>query len=86
MLYPHPERIIVRLVEVEEKTKSGLILTPKPKPYQTAEVCYIGFDCGFDHLSSGKLVHFHSNAGVEIEHEGEKYLSVHKTQVIAYCS
>ena len=72
---PLGERALVRLVEREEKTASGIVLpdTAKEKP-QTAEVVAVGeFENGVK-LNTGDVVVFAKYSGTEIKLEGEDYM------------
>ena len=60
-LKPLADRVVIKLVEAEEKTKSGIILTgaAKEKP-EVAEVIEVGpgglVDGGLDTVDSGSIV------------------------------
>jgi chaperonin GroES len=72
---PLGERALVRIVEREEKTASGIVLpdTAKEKP-QTAEVVAVGeFENGKG-VSEGDVVVFAKYSGTEISLEGEDYM------------
>ncbi len=72
---PLGERALVKLVEREEKTASGIVLpdTAKEKP-QTAEVVAVGeFENGIK-VNSGDVVVFAKYSGTEIKLDGEDYM------------
>lgn len=72
---PLGERALVKLVEREEKTASGIVLpdTAKEKP-QTAEVVAVGeFENGVK-LDTGDVVVFAKYSGTEIKLDGEDYM------------
>ncbi len=72
---PLGERALVRVVEREEKTASGIVLpdTAKERP-QTAEVVAVGeFENG-KKVSQGDVVVFAKYSGTEITLEGEDYM------------
>lgn len=72
---PLGERALVKLVEREEKTASGIVLpdTAKEKP-QTAEVVAVGeFEDGIK-LNTGDVVVFAKYSGTEIKLDGEDYM------------
>ena len=73
-LKPIGERALVKPVELEEKTASGIVLpdTAKEKP-QTAHVVAIG-DSEEVRVSEGDLVVFARYSGTEINLDGEDYL------------
>ena len=73
-LRPIGERALVKPVEQEEKTASGIVLpeTAKDKP-QTARIIAIG-DLEDGEVSEGDLVVFAKYSGTGITLDGEDYL------------
>ncbi len=73
-LRPIGERALVKPVEQEEKTASGIVLpeTAKDKP-QTARIIAIG-DLEDGEVSEGDLVVFAKYSGTQITLDGEDYL------------
>jgi chaperonin GroES len=72
---PLGERALVKVVEREEQTASGIVLpdTAKEKP-QTAEVVAVGeFEDGIK-VSEGDVIVFAKYSGTEISLEGEDYM------------
>ncbi|CAA9534422.1 MAG: Heat shock protein 60 family co-chaperone GroES [uncultured Rubrobacteraceae bacterium] len=72
---PLGERALVRVVEREETTASGIVLpdTAKEKP-QTAEVVAVGqFEDGIQ-VSEGDVIVFAKYSGTEISLEGDDYM------------
>ena len=72
---PLGERALVRIVEREETTASGIFLpdTAKEKP-QTAEVVAVGqFEDGIQ-VSEGDVIVFAKYSGTEISLEGDDYM------------
>ena len=71
---PLGERALVRVVEREEKTASGIVLpdTAKEKP-QTAEVVAVGDDDDVK-VSQGDVIVFAKYSGTEISLDGEDYM------------
>ena len=72
---PLGERALVRVVEREETTASGIVLpdTAKEKP-QTAEVVAVGESEDGVKVSEGDVVVFAKYSGTEITLEGEDYM------------
>lgn len=70
---PLGERALVRMVEREQKTESGIVLpdTAKETP-QTAEVVAVGDDDDLE-VNKGDVVIFAKYAGTEIKLDGEDY-------------
>ncbi len=73
-LRPIGERALVKPVEQEERTASGIVLpeTTKDKP-QTARIIAIG-DLEDGKVNQGDLVVFAKYSGTEITLDGEDYL------------
>lgn len=71
---PLGERALVKLVEREEKTASGIVLpdTAKEKP-QTAEVIAVG-DAEDIKVKEGDIVVFAKYSGTEISLNGDDYM------------
>jgi len=72
---PLGERALVRVVEREETTASGIVLpdTAKEKP-QTAEVVAVGeLEDGIK-VSEGDVIVFAKYSGTEISLEGDDYM------------
>ena len=72
---PLGERALVRIIEREETTASGIVLpdTAKEKP-QTAEVVAVGqFEDGVQ-VSEGDVIVFAKYSGTEINLEGDDYM------------
>lgn len=88
-LKPLGDRLVIKKVEVEEKTKSGIVLpsTAKEQP-QMAEVVAIGDEIlndekKKDQIKVGDKVIFSKYAGTEIKVEGEEVTIIKITDVLA---
>lgn len=88
-LKPLGDRLVIKKVEVEEKTKSGIVLpsTAKEQP-QMAEVVAIGDEIlndekKKDQVKVGDKVIFSKYAGTEIKVEGEEVTIIKITDVLA---
>ncbi len=88
-LRPLGDRIVIKKVEVEEKTKSGIVLpsTAKEQP-QMAEVVAIGADITNDEkkkdqIKVGDKVIFSKYAGTEIKVDGEELTILKLTDILA---
>ena len=82
MLKPLGDRIIIELVELEEKTASGIVLpdTAKEKP-QEGKVVAVGTGRVLDNgervaleVSVGDSIIFSKYAGTEVKYDGNEYL------------
>ncbi len=89
-LKPLADRVVIRMVESEETTKSGIILTgsAKEKP-QVAEVLAVGPGGIVDgkevamHVSVGDKVITSKYAGTEIKLDGEELMVVKQGDILA---
>lgn len=90
MLKPLLDRVVVKMVEAEETTKSGIILTAnsKEKP-QIAEVLEVGLGGKVDgetvemYIKKGDKVVLNKYAGTEIKYEGEDLIIVKQSDILA---
>ncbi len=84
------DRVVIKSCEVEETTKSGLILTgnAKEKP-QMAEVIAVGPGGVVDgkdvtmSVNVGDKVIYSKYAGNEVKLDGEEYIIVHQSDILA---
>ncbi|MBR6784328.1 MAG: co-chaperone GroES [Clostridia bacterium] len=89
-LKPLADRVVVKMVEAEETTKSGIILTgaAKEKP-QIAEVVEVGPGGNVDGkdivmtVKVGDKVITGKYSGTEIKLEGEEYIIVRQSDILA---
>lgn len=83
---PLADRVLILPAKAEEKTASGIILpdTAKEKPLM-GEVVAAGNGTKDEVmiLKEGDKVVFGKYAGTELEHEGEKYLIMRQSDVLA---
>lgn len=89
-LKPLADRVVVKTVEAEETTKSGIILTgaakEKPSIAQVIEVGPGGMVDGKEvvmTLKVGDKVITSKYAGTEVKLDGEEYLIVKQSDVLA---
>ena len=80
---PLGDRALVKLVEREETTSSGIVLpdTAREKP-QTAEVVAVG-DSDEVKVSAGDVVVLAKYSGTEVKIEGEEHLIVDADDILA---
>ena len=90
MIKPLADRVLIKMKEGEETTKSGIILSAasKEKP-QIAEVIAVGPGGNVDgnniemHVKVGDKVIVSKYAGTEAKYEGEEYLIVKQADILA---
>ena len=89
-LKPLSDRVIVKMVEAEETTKSGIILTgaAKEKP-QMAVVLAVGPGGNVDgkeikmQVTEGQKVIYSKYAGTEVKIDGEELIIVRQSDILA---
>ena len=89
-LMPLTDRVVLKQLEVEETTKSGIILTgtAQEKP-QEAEVIAVGPGGMVDgkevvmQVKEGQKVIYSKYAGTEVKLEGEEYIIVRQNDILA---
>ncbi len=87
---PLGDRVVIKMVEAEETTKSGIILagSAKEKP-QMAEVLEVGPGGVVDgkevkmEVKAGDKVLFSKYAGTEVKLDGENYIIVRQSDILA---
>jgi chaperonin GroES len=91
LLRPLGDRVIIELVEVEEKTASGLVLpdSAKEKP-QEGKVVAVGSGRVLDNgtrvepeVKEGDVIIFSKYAGTEVKYEGKEYLILRESDILA---
>lgn len=90
-LKPLGDRVVLKLVEQEEKTRGGILLpdTAKEKP-QKGKVLAVGTGKVLDSgqkvpldVNAGDTVIFGRYSGTEVKIEGEEYLIVSERDILA---
>ena len=84
------DRVVIKNVEAEETTKSGIILTSaaKEKP-QMAEVLAVGPGGMVDgkevamQVKVGQKIIYSKYAGTEVKLDGEEYIIVRQSDILA---
>ena len=90
MMKPLADRVVIKMVEAEETTKSGIILagSAKEKP-QVAEVVAVGPGGVVDgkevtmYVEVGDKVVISNYAGTEVKLDGEEYKIVRQNDILA---
>ena len=89
-LVPLGDRVVLKQLEAEETTKSGIVLTgqAKEKPQQ-AEVIEVGPGGLVDgkevkmEVAAGDKVIYSKYAGTEVKLDGEEYIVVRQSDILA---
>lgn len=93
-LQPLGDRVVLKILDKEEKTKGGIVLpdTAKEKP-QKGEIVAVGTGKVLDSgervaldVKVGEKVVFSRYAGSEIKVDGEEYLIVSERDILAVIS
>lgn len=90
MIKPLSDRVVIKMIEAEETTKSGIILSAgsKEKP-QIAEVISVGPGGIVDgekvemQVKKGDKVITSKYSGTEVKYEGEEYIIVKQSDILA---
>ena len=90
MIKPLQDRVVIKMIENEETTKSGIILSSgaKEKP-QIAEIIEVGPGGEFDgkiikmNVKKGDKVIVSKYAGTEVKYNGEEYIIVKQDDILA---
>lgn len=90
MIKPLQDRVVVKMIENEETTKSGIILSSgaKEKP-QIAEIIEVGPGGEIDgktvkmYVKKGDRVIVSKYAGTEVKYEGDNFIIVKQDDILA---
>lgn len=90
MIKPLQDRVVIKMIENEETTKSGIILSSgaKEKP-QIAEIIEVGTGGELDgktikmYVKKGDKVIVSKYAGTEVKFNGEDYIIVKQDDILA---
>ena len=90
MMKPLADRVVIKMVEAEETTKSGIILagSAKEKP-QVAEVVAVGPGGNVDgkdvtmYVKAGDRVITSKYSGTSVKLDGEEYTIVRQSDILA---
>ncbi|MFD2628147.1 co-chaperone GroES [Oceanobacillus kapialis] len=94
MIKPLGDRVVIELVEQEEKTASGIVLpdSAKEKP-QEGKVVAVGSGRVTEHgdkvaleVAEGDRIIFSKFAGTEVKYEGTEYLILRENDILAVVS
>lgn len=89
MIRPLADRVLIKMKEKEETTKSGILLTSTKEKPQVAEVVEVGPGKTVDGkleemvVKKGDSVILNKYAGTEVKYDGENYLIVSQGDILA---
>lgn len=90
MIKPLADRVLIKMIEAEETTKSGIILaTASQEKPQIAEVIEVGPGGAVDgekvtmYVKKGDKVITSKYSGTEVKYEGEEYIIVKQSDILA---
>ena len=89
MIKPLTDRVLIKMKEKEETTKSGIILTASKEKPQIAEVIEVGPGKVVDgkkeemFVKKGDKVILNKYAGTEVKYENEEYIIVGQSDILA---
>ena len=89
MIKPLGNRVLVKMKEGEEKTKSGIILGSSQEKQQIAEVVEVGPGEYFDgklqpmNVKKGDNVFISEYSGTKIKYEGQEYTIIKEDDILA---
>jgi len=81
---PLGDRVLIRRIEADDRTKSGILLTTQSKEStQLATVISVGVGAGVD---IGDTVVFGKYAGTQVKCDGEEYELICQSDILAVVS
>ena len=89
MIRPLKDKVLIKMQEKEETTKSGIILTATKEKPQVAEVIEVGPGRVVDgereemNVKKGDKVILNKYAGTEVKYDGVDYLIVSQADILA---
>ncbi len=89
MIKPLTDKVLIKMKEKEETTKSGIILTATKEKPQIAEVIAVGPGKVIDgqkeemYVKVGNKVILNKYAGTEVKYENEDYIIVSQSDILA---
>ena len=90
MIKPLGDKVLIKMKEREETTKSGIILSTASKDkMQIAEIIAVGSGGNIEgnniemYVKVGQIVIINKYAGTEIKFEDEEYLIVKQSDILA---
>ena len=89
-MYSPQNRLIVKEIEQENKTASGIIISPNTtdvdnlaKLGEVAVDAFVNIDCNTVKIPKGQRLFYSKFSGVKFVKDGEKYTSLSFSEIIA---
>ena len=89
-MYSPQNRVIIRELEQENKTASGIIISPNTsdvdnlaKLGEVAVDAFVNIDCNTVKIPKGQKVFYSKFSGVRFNKDGEKYTSLAFSEIVA---
>ena len=89
MIKPLSDRVLIKMLEAEETTKSGIILAASKEKPEIAKVIAVGSGAMIDgktipmEVKVDDKVIIAKYAGTEVKYEGENYIIVRQDEILA---
>ena len=89
MIKPLSDRVLIKMLEAEETTKSGIILAASKEKTEIAKVIAVGPGAMIDgktipmEVKVDDKVIIAKYAGTEVKYEGENYIIVRQDEILA---
>ena len=86
MIKPIKNRILLKVKKIEDKTKSGIIISNNTKEKsKTPEIIAIGeaIEKEYEILKKGQTVLYNKYSTIEIVYEEEEYLIIDSSEILA---
>ena len=86
MIKPIKNRILLKVKKIEDKTKSGIIISNSTKEKsKTAEIIAVGegIEKEYEMLKNGQTVLYNKYSTIEIIYEEEEYLIIDASEILA---
>jgi len=82
---PIGDRVLVKMIEIEEKTKGGIVLpdTVSKEKSTIGEVVAVGDGEKVKNINSGEKIIYEKYSGTEIKDNGDKYLLLNIDNILA---
>lgn len=84
MIRPLNDKILVKMKEYQDKTKSGIILSSSTKEsLQIAKVVEVGNKTDTNYIKKGDTIIVNKNAGDEVQYQGKEYSVIKMEDILA---